>query len=69
MNYFNHTFSLQISNNHISVHAAALCSGSCMQYLGRLLRNGKLEGVKNGQLWLVEKSAFDLYNEQTQDAP
>jgi excisionase family DNA binding protein len=42
------------------VQAAASYSGYCLQYLRRLLRNGKLEGVKIGQLWLVDKGAFDL---------
>jgi excisionase family DNA binding protein len=64
----NQTISPKILNNHISVHAAALYSGYCLQYLRRLLRNGKLEGVKIGQLWLIDKSAIDLYLEQTQDA-
>jgi hypothetical protein len=33
-----------------------------------LLRSGKLEGIKIGQLWLVDKGALDLYIEQAQDA-
>ena len=64
----NSVISPQILNNHISVQVAASYSGYCLQYLRRLLRNGKLEGVKIGQLWLVEKSALDVYIEQTQDA-
>ena len=63
----NQTISPKILNNHISVQVAAFYSGYCLQYLRRLLRNGKLEGVKIGQLWLVDKSALDLYLEQTQD--
>ena len=65
---FNNAISPQILNNHISVQVAALHSGYCLQNLRRLLRIGKLEGVKICQLWLVEKSALDLYIEQTQDA-
>ena len=64
----NSAISPHILNNHISVQAAASYSGYCLQYLRRLLRNGKLEGVKIGQLWLVDKGAFDLYIKQTQDA-
>jgi len=54
--------------NHISVQTAASYSGYSTQYLRRLLRIGKLEGTKIGQLWLVEKGAFDHYIEQAQDA-
>jgi excisionase family DNA binding protein len=65
---FNSGFSPQVLNNHISVQVAASYSGYSLQYLRRLLRTGKLEGIKIGQLWLVEKGAFDLYFEQAQDA-
>ena len=58
----------QVLNNHISVQVAASYSGYSTQYLRRLLRTGKLEGTKIGQVWLVEKGAFDLYIEQAQDA-
>jgi excisionase family DNA binding protein len=58
----------QILNNHISVQVAASYSGYSTQYLRRLLRTGKLEGVKIDQLWLVEKGALDLYLEQAQEA-
>jgi hypothetical protein len=37
-------------NNHISVKAAAEISGYSLQCLRRLLRNGKLEGFKIGQV-------------------
>ena len=39
-----------------------------LQYLRRLLRTGKVEGIKIGQLWLVEKGALDIYIEQVQDS-
>jgi excisionase family DNA binding protein len=58
----------QVLNNHISVLVATSYSGYSTQYLRRLLRNDKLEGVKIGQMWLVDKSALDLYIEQAQDA-
>ena len=64
----NNTISPQILNNHISVQVAASYSGYCLQYLRRMLRYGKLQGVKIGQLWLVDKSALDLYIEHTQNA-
>ena len=65
---FNQAVSPQVLNNHISVQVAASYSGYSTQYLRRLLRNGKVEGTKIGQLWLVEKGAFDLYIEQAQDS-
>ncbi|MBT3189728.1 MAG: hypothetical protein HN736_16140 [Anaerolineae bacterium] len=39
-----------------------------MQYLRRLLRNSKIEGIKIGQLWLIDISALDIYIEQALDA-
>ena len=35
-------------NNHISVHSAAEYSGYSLQYLRRVLRTGKLKGLKIG---------------------
>ena len=64
----NQAISPQVLNNHISVQVAASYSGYSAQYLRRLLRNGKIEGTKIGQLWLVEKGALDIYIEQAQDA-
>ena len=52
-----------VLSNHISVKAAALYSGYSVQYLRRLLRSGKLLGLKIGQLWLIEKQIFDTYLE------
>lgn len=60
--------SLQVLNNHISIQVAAVYSGYSSQYLRRLLRTGKLEGTKIGQLWLVHKGALDLYIVQAQDS-
>lgn len=53
-----------VVNNHISVKAAAEISGYSLQYLRRLLRCGKLEGFKIGQVWLIEISAFVAYLEK-----
>jgi excisionase family DNA binding protein len=58
---FNHSIQSQVLNNHISVQVAAVYSGYSTQYLRRLLRSGKLEGVKIGQLWLVDKDALEAY--------
>jgi len=65
---FNQAVSPQVLNNHMSVQVAAVYSGYSTQYLRRLLRNGKIEGTKIGQLWLVEKGALDGYIEKAQDA-
>ena len=53
-----------VLNNHISVKAAADFSGYSLQYLRRLLRTGKLAGLKIGQVWLIDKSAFEGYLEK-----
>lgn len=49
-----------VLNNYISVQVSAEYSGYSLQYLRRLLRNGKLKGIKIGQLWLVDKGALDV---------
>lgn len=49
-----------VLNNYISVQVAGKYSGYSLQYLRGLLRNGNLEGIKLGQLWLVDKSALDV---------
>ena len=56
-----------ILNNYISVQVASTYSGYSLQYLRRLLRNGKLEGIKIGQLWLVDKGALDICLKQMQN--
>ena len=63
---FNPIDSTQVLNNHISVQIAASYSGYSTQYLRRLLRTGKLAGIKIGQLWLVDKGTFDLYLKDAQ---
>ena len=57
-----------VVNNHISVKTAAAFSGYSLQYLRRLLRTSKLEGLKVGQLWLIDKKAFDAYIDKTTKA-
>ncbi len=42
-----------VVDNHISVQAAADFSGYSLQYIRRLLRCGKLEGFKIGQVCLI----------------
>ena len=57
----NSVISPVVVNNHISVKTAAAMSGYSLQYLRRLLRCDKLTGLKIGQVWLIEKSAFEEY--------
>ncbi len=52
-----------VVNNHITAQTAAEFSGYSLQYIRRLLRNGKLEGIKIGQVWLIEKDVFLAYFE------
>jgi len=56
-----------VVNNHISVQAAANLSGYNLQYLRRLLRTGKLSGLKIGQIWLIDKDDFVDYLEAAND--
>ena len=48
-------------NQHITVQAAAEATGYNIQYLRRMLRSGTLEGVKIGQMWLIEMDALEEY--------
>ena len=52
-----------VFNNCISVKAAAFHSGYNVQYLRRLLRDGRLLGMKLGQTWLIDKCTFEAYLE------
>ena len=55
-----------VFNNCISVKAAAFHSSYNVQYLRRLLRDGRLLGMKLGQTWLIDKSMFETYLEKAQ---
>jgi hypothetical protein len=48
-------------NNQTSVKDASTLSGYSMQYIRRLLRLDRLEGIKIGQVWLVEINSLDEY--------
>ena len=51
----------QIIQKHISVQAASESTGYNIQYLRRLLRSGTLEGIKIGQMWLIEMETLQAY--------
>jgi hypothetical protein len=48
-------------NQHVTVQAAADVTGYNIQYLRRLLRSGTLEGLKIGQIWLIEMQSLEVY--------
>ena len=50
-----------VLEKHISVKAAAEFSGYNSQYLRRLLREGRLDGIKIGQIWLINLNSFQAY--------
>ena len=54
-----------VFNNCISVNGAAFHSGYNVQYLRRLLRDGRLIGVKLGQTWLIDKRTLEAYLENS----
>ena len=55
-----------VSNNCISVNDAAFHSGYNVQYLRRLLRDGRLTGMKLDQTWLLDTNVFEAYLEKVQ---
>ena len=50
-----------VFSNCITVKDAACHSGYNIQYLRRMLRCGVLDGVKIGQMWLIDKTMFESY--------
>ena len=50
-----------ISDHCVSVQFAAELTGYNLQYLRRLLRDGKLEGTKIGQIWLIDLASLQTY--------
>jgi hypothetical protein len=65
---FNPQITPFVVNNHISVKVAAEFNGYSLQDLRRLLRCGRLVGLKIGQVWLIDKSAFEAYFEKAIEA-
>ena len=57
-----------VVNNHISIKAGSSCSGYSQQYLHRLLRQGKLAGLKLGQVWLIDLESFEEYLVKVENA-
>ena len=55
-----HTNSEKV-RTYIPVKAACKISGYNQQYLRRLLRQEKLEGIKVGQVWLIETLSLESH--------
>jgi len=51
----------QVIVNHIPVQYATEISAYNAQYMRRLLRAGKLQGVKVGQVWLIDLTSLNTY--------
>ena len=52
---------LQIIQNHITVQEAAEITGYNVQYLRRILRAGRLDAMKIGQIWLIDLASLQDY--------
>ncbi len=50
-----------VLEKHLSVRAAADTFGHNEQYLRRLLRAGRLEGTKIGQVWLIKLASLEAH--------
>ena len=50
-----------VLDNHMSTQAAAEYSGYNVQYFRRLMRAGVIDGIKVGQMWLVNIDSLDAY--------
>ncbi len=48
-------------DRHISVQAASEVTGYNIQYLRRILLSGKLDGIKIGQIWLIEMQSLESF--------
>ncbi len=55
-----------VLERHLSVKAAAEHSGYNEQYLRRLLRAGRLEGIKIGQVWLIKLASLEAHLQKGQ---
>ena len=54
--------------NHIPVKDASEYSGYSLQYMRRLLRSGALEGIKIGQMWLIDMQALESYLQRVESS-
>ena len=57
-----------VLDKHTSVNAAAEHFGYNQQYLRRLLRVGRLDGIKIGQVWLINLASLEEHPRKGQSA-
>jgi excisionase family DNA binding protein len=50
-----------VIDNHITVKTASEITGNNVQYLRRLLRAGRLEAIKIGQIWLIDLISLETF--------
>ena len=55
-----------VLEQHLSVKGAAETFGYNEQYLRRLLRTGRLEGIKIGQIWLIKLESLEAHLRKAQ---
>jgi len=46
---------------YVTIQTATEATGYNIQYLRRLLRAGKITGIKLGQVWLIEYASLEAY--------
>lgn len=51
----------QVIEKHITIKTACEITGYNVQYLRRLLRAGRLEAIKIGQVWLINLESLENY--------
>jgi hypothetical protein len=57
-----------VLEKHLSVKASAAAFGFNEQYLRRLLRAGRLQGIKIGQVWLIRLTSLEAHLRRGQAA-
>ena len=54
--------------NHLPVSSAAELTRYSEQYLRRMLREGKIIGIKIGQVWLIDMECLQTYLDHATNA-
>ena len=49
------------AKTYMSIKSASTKFGYCSQYLRRLLRENRLEGIKIGQMWFIHVTSLSDY--------
>jgi len=55
-----------VLGKYVSIATASSRSGYCEQYLRRLVRNGKLNGIKVSQIWFIDANNLRTYLDNAQ---